>query len=81
MRRTAPVGAFDFWEVEMIAHVGDRIVVDGMHLGEHRRVGVVTGVDRVDGGPPYRVRWLEDGRTTLIFPGPEARIEATAGAG
>jgi len=65
----------------MIAHVGDRIVVEARHLGEHRRVGVVTGVDRVDGGPPYQVRWLDEGRTTLFFPGPEAHIEAAAGAG
>jgi len=65
----------------MIAHVGDRIVVEGTRLGEHRRVGVVTAVEQIDGGPPYRVRWLSDGRTTLIFPGPEAHIEpATASA-
>ena len=58
----------------MIAHVGDRIVLEAAHLGEHRRVGLVTAVEREDGSPPYRVHWLDDGRTTLIFPGPEAHI-------
>jgi hypothetical protein len=59
----------------MIAQVGDRIVVEGTQPGEHRRVGVITAVGQNDGSPPYRVRWRSDGRTTLIFPGPEARIE------
>ncbi len=59
----------------MIAHIGDRIVLDALHPDERRRVGVVTAVCHADGAPPYQVRWLDDGRTTLIFPGPEARIE------
>jgi hypothetical protein len=62
----------------MIAHVGDRIVAEGTYLSDHRRAGVVMAVERADGGPPYLVRWLDDGRTTLIFPGPEARIESAA---
>jgi len=61
----------------MIAHVGDQIVLEGTHLGDHRRVGVITSVG-ADGNPPYQVRWLDDGRTTMIFPGPEARIEPPA---
>jgi len=64
----------------MIAHVGDRIVIEATHLSETRRVGVVTAVGHADGAPPYRVRWLDDGRTTLIFPGAEARIEHPAEA-
>ena len=60
----------------MIAHVGDRLFLEATHLGDPRRVGVVTAVVHEDGGPPYQVRWLDDGRTTLIFPGPEARIES-----
>lgn len=59
----------------MIAQVGDRIVLEGTLLSESRRVGVVVAVAHDDGGPPYQVRWLDDGRTTLIFPGAEARIE------
>jgi hypothetical protein len=60
----------------MIAHVGDRITLEGTHFGDARRVGVVLAVARPDGNPPYQVRWLDDGRTTLIFPGAEAHVEA-----
>ncbi|MDT5040926.1 MAG: hypothetical protein QOE51_1911 [Actinoplanes sp.] len=60
----------------MIAHIGDRLVMDGKHLGDARRVGLITVVGHADGSPPYQVHWLDDGRTTLIFPGVEARIEA-----
>ncbi|HET6529449.1 MAG TPA: DUF1918 domain-containing protein [Actinoplanes sp.] len=62
----------------MIAQVGDRLVLDGTYLGDSR-VGVVVAADHPEGAPPYRVRWLDDGRTTLIFPGPEARVEPRTG--
>ena len=62
----------------MIAQVGDRIVLETSQLGETRRVGVITTVGHADGAPPYRVRWLDTGHTTLIFPGAEARIEHPA---
>ena len=62
----------------MIARIGDRIVLEGVHLGDSRRVGVITALAHADGSPPYEVRWLSDGRTTLIFPGAEARIEQAA---
>jgi uncharacterized protein DUF1918 len=62
----------------MIAHIGDRIVLEGTHLGDTRRVGVIVAVARADGSPPYQVRWLADGRTTLIFPGAEAHVESPA---
>ncbi|RSM50484.1 DUF1918 domain-containing protein [Actinoplanes sp. ATCC 53533] len=59
----------------MNAHIGDQLVLDGTHVGDSRRTGVITGLPHRDGSPPYLVRWLDDGRTTLIFPGPQARIE------
>lgn len=59
----------------MKANIGDRIVVESVHLGGERRIGVVTGVDHTDGSPPYQVRWLSDGHSTLFFPGPESRVE------
>ncbi|MCU7729450.1 DUF1918 domain-containing protein [Actinoplanes sp. KI2] len=59
----------------MIAHVGDRIVIEGTHLGDGRRVGVITEVGHPDGAPPYRVRWEENGETSLIFPGAEAHLD------
>ena len=59
----------------MIAHIGDRLVMDGKHVGDTRRAGVIIGVGHADGTPPYEVRWSDDGHTTLIFPGVEARVE------
>lgn len=59
----------------MTAHVGDQITLDATPSGEPRRVGVIIAMPRTDGAPPYQVRWSEDGRETLIFPGANARIE------
>lgn len=65
----------------MIAHIGDRLVLEGVHVADTRRVGIITAVVHPDGAPPYQVRWLEDGRTTLIFPGAEASVEPATAAG
>ena len=59
----------------MMAQVGDRLILESTNLSDSGRVGVITAVRHHDGAPPYLVRWLADGRTSLIFPGPEARIE------
>jgi len=34
-------------------------------------VGVVIAVHGEDGGPPFTVRWYEDGRASTINPDPE----------
>lgn len=60
----------------MRAHPGDRLVLEGVHAGSPRRVGIITEVRGVDGSPPYLVRWLDNDHVTLVFPGPEARVEA-----
>ncbi|GAA4602849.1 hypothetical protein BJY16_004394 [Actinoplanes octamycinicus] len=63
----------------MIAHEGDRIVVNGRHVGDGDRVGTIVRLHHQDGTPPYEVRW-SDGHTGLVFPGPEAHvIPAAAG--
>lgn len=59
----------------MIARIGDRIVVKGVHVGDATRIGVVTALRHADGTPPYQVRWLDDGHEGLIFPGPEAHVQ------
>jgi len=59
----------------MIGHVGDRVVLEGTHVGDARRVGVIVEVRHEDGSPPYVVRWLDDDHEALMFPGPDARIE------
>jgi hypothetical protein len=58
----------------MLAQVGDQIVLEANQFGDARRVGTITAVTQADGGPPYQVRWPDEDRTTLIFPGPDARI-------
>ena len=57
----------------MHAHVGDRIVVKGHHVGEPDRDALVLGVKGVDGAPPYRVKW-SDGREGVYFPGSDAYV-------
>jgi len=59
----------------MRAQVGDRLVQLGVHVGNARRVGVITGLRHPDGTPPYEVRWLDDGHVALVFPGPETHVE------
>ncbi|MFI1991531.1 DUF1918 domain-containing protein [Actinoplanes sp. NPDC020271] len=63
----------------MKANIGDRIIIEGKHLGDSRRIGIITGVAHNDGSPPYDVRWLEDGYTSVVIPGAEARIEPAPG--
>ncbi|WP_436535761.1 DUF1918 domain-containing protein [Actinoplanes sp. HUAS TT8] len=61
----------------MMAKAGDRIVIEVEGPHGYRREGLITVVGRIDGHPPYQVRWLDNDHTTLIFPGPTARIEPT----
>ena len=66
----------------MKAHVGDRLIVEGTHQGDARRVGIITELRHPDGTPPYLVRWLDSEHEALVFPGPDARVTppaATAG--
>ena len=55
--------------------VGDRIVIRGHRVGEHDRDGEILEVRGTDGGPPYLVRWDDDGHETIIYPGTDAFIE------
>lgn len=59
----------------MRAHVGDRIVIRGHHIGEPEHDGEVIEVRGHDGAPPYMVRWEDSGHEVLFFPGPDAVIE------
>ena len=64
----------------MKAKVGDRLVLEGTHVGDPRRVGIVTALRHEDGSPPYMVRWLNTGKEGLVFPGSEAHVEAPTSA-
>jgi Domain of unknown function (DUF1918) len=59
---------------DMKAAVGDKLVIEGAHTGEARRVGVIVELHNPDGSPPYVVRWLHVDHETLVFPGPDAHV-------
>lgn len=63
----------------MQAKVGDRIVVHGTHVSDAERDGEVLEVHGTDGGPPYLVRWSDNGHESLYFPGPGATIAPPPG--
>ena len=53
---------------------GDRIVIRGHTVGEHDRDGEILEV-LGDDGPPYLVRWEDDGRVSEFFPSSDAHVE------
>ena len=55
--------------------VGDRIIIKGHHVGEPDRDCEVLEVRGADGGPPYRVRWGDNGHESLFFPGSDASVQ------
>jgi hypothetical protein len=59
----------------MKASAGDRLVIKAHYVGEHEKDAEILEVHGPDGGPPYVVRWSEDGHVGLFFPGPDAVIE------
>ncbi|MER6591102.1 DUF1918 domain-containing protein [Micromonospora purpureochromogenes] len=59
----------------MKANVGDRLILEGTHVGDQRRVGAIIAVRTGDGTPPYTVRWLDNGHEALVFPGSDARVQ------
>lgn len=58
----------------MKAQVGDRLMVQGPHVGDKRRDGEVLEVHGEDGTPPFLVRW-DDGHEGLFFPGPDVTVQ------
>jgi hypothetical protein len=59
----------------MNATPGDRLVIKSHHVGEHDKVAEILEVQGDHGGPPYLVRWSDDGHEGLIFPGSDASVE------
>jgi hypothetical protein len=59
----------------MRAAVGDRLVIKGHHVGEPDRDAEILELHGEDGGPPWLVRWGDDGHEGLFFPGSDAMIE------
>lgn len=61
----------------MQASVGDRLHVHGNVVGAPDRSGEIVEIKGSKGEPPYLVRF-DDGHTSLVFPGPDAVVEAAA---
>ena len=59
----------------MHAKVGDKILVNGPHVGDSSQEALVLDVRGPNGEPPYLVRWLNDGHEGLFFPGSDAAVE------
>ena len=53
--------------------IGDRILIHGNTVGHPDKNGEIVEVRGAEGEPPYLVRF-DDGRTRLVFPGPDAVI-------
>lgn len=56
---------------------GDRLVIQGHHVGEPDRDAEILEARGSGGGPPYLVRWEDGGAVSLLYPGSDARIERT----
>jgi len=59
----------------MQAAIGDRLHIRGNCVGHPDKIGEILEVKGKAGGPPYLVRF-DDGHTGLVFPGPDAVVEA-----
>ncbi len=62
----------------MRGRVGEWLVVEARDDTSVRRQGQIEGVAHEDGSPPFWVRWLDDGHRSLVFPGPDGRVEEHA---
>lgn len=63
---------------EMQARAGDIILLRG-GTGHQARRALVVEVQGKSGEPPYLVRWIDDERETLFFPGAGCTVEAVDG--
>jgi len=57
----------------MQAKTGDWLLIKTHTEDQHSRGGVITEVGD-DGNPPYTVHWLDTGRESVVFPGPDALV-------
>jgi CBS domain-containing protein len=60
------------------ARPGDRLVIRGHFLGEPTRDAEILEAHGAGGGPPFLVRWEDNGRESLYYPGSDAFVESTA---
>jgi hypothetical protein len=60
----------------MRAHLGDRVAVDGRHVGTPTREGEIVEVIDNGGNEHYRVRW-DGGVESILFPQSDLRFVTT----
>ena len=60
----------------MKARAGDHIIVAAPTTAGVIRDGEIVEIRGPAGGPPYVVRWSDDGTTGLFFPGSDAHVSA-----
>jgi len=65
-------------QLQVKASPGDRLVIHPHHQGEPERDGEILQALGRDGGPPFRVRWEDGGRETILYPGSDAVVEHLA---
>ncbi len=58
----------------MKASVGDQLVVLSAQLDRPVRAGEIVEIHGRDGEPPFLVKWEDSEHTTLVCPGPDARV-------
>lgn len=61
----------------MRASVGDRLHIRGNAVGLGSKIAEIIEVRGRDGSPPYVVRY-PDGRTSIVYPGPDSVVEPAA---
>jgi CBS domain-containing protein len=59
----------------LTARPGDRLVIQPHHMGEPERDAEILEAHGPGGGTPFLVRWTDTGRTSLFYPGSDARVE------
>jgi hypothetical protein len=57
------------------ARPGDRLLIHGHRLGEPERDAEILETRGEQGGPPFLVRWQDDGHESLFFPSSDASVE------
>ena len=62
----------------MKANVGDELIIGSPELAHSGRIGTIIALTNHDGSPPYVV-WSLAGYESLVFPGPDVRIEQHLG--
>ncbi len=59
----------------MQGQAGDWLIVHSHNDGGHIRRAEIIGT-HAGGQPPFTVRWLDEDKESVVFPGPDAQVVA-----